>query len=49
MTPGIILQRVVSEAELYQICTAHLADLESLASAFRQWLNDHPDYLDESL
>jgi len=39
----------VSEEELYQICTAHLADLESLATAYRQWLNDHPNYLDETL
>lgn len=39
----------VSAEELYQICSAQLKDLELIAKAFRSWLKQHPEKLDESL
>jgi uncharacterized protein YutE (UPF0331/DUF86 family) len=35
--------------ELYEICAFRLADLEHLATAYREWLRKHPDQLDERL
>jgi uncharacterized protein YutE (UPF0331/DUF86 family) len=35
--------------ELYEICVFYLTDLEHLATAYREWLNSHPDRLDERL
>jgi uncharacterized protein YutE (UPF0331/DUF86 family)/predicted nucleotidyltransferase len=35
--------------ELYEICAFRLTDLESLATAYREWLQKHPDRLDEGL
>jgi uncharacterized protein YutE (UPF0331/DUF86 family) len=35
--------------ELYEICSSQLSDVEKLASAYRTWLQQHPEYLDESL
>ena len=35
--------------ELYEICTNHLMDVETIATAYRFWLNEHPEYLDSDL
>jgi len=39
----------VDAEELYDICGQHLADLERMAAAYREWFKKHPDRLDESL
>ena len=39
----------VSADELYEICTSHLGDIETIAKALRLWLANHPDSLDETL
>ena len=39
----------VEPDELYEICSQHLADVERLAGAYREWLKHHPDHLDEAL
>jgi len=43
------LYHEVEAEELYEICSRHLADLERAAAAYREWLKQHPDRLDESL
>lgn len=35
--------------ELFDICSDHLEDVNIIAAAFRNWLNQHPDLLDETL
>lgn len=39
----------MSAEELYDICTTQLADLEKIAAAYRRWLLEHPELIDESL
>lgn len=39
----------VSDQELYEICTQHLGDIETLLSAILSWIEDHPDKIDETL
>lgn len=39
----------VKPEELYEIATSHLTDLDRLAAAFRDWLRNNPDRLDEEL
>lgn len=39
----------VGDDELHDICRDHLKDVEHLALAYREWLRDHADRLDESL
>jgi uncharacterized protein YutE (UPF0331/DUF86 family) len=39
----------VSQEELYHICTHQLGDLERVVSAYRRWLREHPDRIDEIL
>lgn len=39
----------VGQDELYEVCQKHLQDIERLAGAYRDWLKNHPDRLDESL
>ena len=39
----------ISADELYDICSAHLDDVESIAGSLRSWLVNHPDLLDETL
>ena len=39
----------VQPEELYEICSSQLSDVERLASAYRTWLQQHPEYLDKSL
>lgn len=39
----------VSADELYDICSAHLGDVESIANSLRSWLVNHSDFLDETL
>ena len=45
------IARMVGEIryELYEICTNHLMDVETIATAYRFWLNEHPEYLDSDL
>jgi uncharacterized protein YutE (UPF0331/DUF86 family) len=39
----------VSQEELYRICTHQLGDLERVVSAYRRWLREYPDRIDEIL
>jgi uncharacterized protein YutE (UPF0331/DUF86 family) len=39
----------VGPDELYEICAFRLTDLERLAASYREWLESHPDCLDEQL
>ncbi len=39
----------VSQEELYRICAHQLGDLEQILSAYRRWLREHPDMIDEAL
>lgn len=39
----------VSAAELYEICASQLSDLIQIAQAYRNWLKQHPDMLDNTL
>ncbi|MFQ6099881.1 MAG: DUF86 domain-containing protein [Anaerolineae bacterium] len=35
--------------ELYEICAHDLTDLERIAEAYRKWLKEHQEWLDETL
>ncbi|RLC81244.1 MAG: hypothetical protein DRJ03_11810 [Chloroflexi bacterium] len=35
--------------ELYEVCTRDLMDLERIAEAYRIWLKEHEEWLDETL
>jgi uncharacterized protein YutE (UPF0331/DUF86 family) len=39
----------ISRAELYEICSAHLDDIENAAMAIRRWLKAHPHRIDTAL
>lgn len=39
----------VSQEELYQICLYQLGDLETILAAYKGWLAEHPNVLDETL
>jgi uncharacterized protein YutE (UPF0331/DUF86 family) len=39
----------VGPDELYEICAHRLADLERIAEAYRRWLREHEEWLDETL
>lgn len=39
----------VSPEELYEICCLRLTDLETIAHAYRRWLREHPEWLNERL
>ena len=39
----------VSPQELYDICSQRLGEVEHLAFVLREWLRQHPAYLDETL
>jgi uncharacterized protein YutE (UPF0331/DUF86 family) len=39
----------ISAEELFEICSTQLSDLDRLAAAFRDWLVDNPDRVDEAL
>ncbi|MBE2199950.1 MAG: DUF86 domain-containing protein [Anaerolinea sp.] len=39
----------VSAAELYEICSQELGDIEKIIAAYRQWLLNHSDALDKTL
>ncbi len=39
----------VSPEELYEICRQRLADLEHVATAYRRWLGEHSEWLNERL
>jgi uncharacterized protein YutE (UPF0331/DUF86 family) len=39
----------VGPEELYEVCTHRLTDVEHIAEAYRQWLREHEEWLDETL
>lgn len=39
----------VSAEELYQVCSRQLGDIEVVQNAYRRWLNQNPEKLDEAL
>ncbi|MBC7225857.1 MAG: DUF86 domain-containing protein [Thermoflexales bacterium] len=39
----------VSPEELYEICRQRLSDVEEIAAAYRRWLGEHPEWLNERL
>jgi uncharacterized protein YutE (UPF0331/DUF86 family) len=39
----------ITPDELYGICTSQLGDLEQVADAYRQWVNAHPELIDNQL
>ena len=39
----------VSADELFEICSSHLGDVESIADALRSWLASNPNLMDETL
>lgn len=39
----------ISKAELYEICSGRLADLESIRDAFRRWIGQNADKIDSNL
>lgn len=39
----------ISREELYRICAHQLGDLERILSAYRRWVNEHPDMLEDVL
>jgi uncharacterized protein YutE (UPF0331/DUF86 family) len=38
----------VTEEELYQICVHELGDVEQIADAFRRWVKQHPDKMEQA-
>jgi uncharacterized protein YutE (UPF0331/DUF86 family) len=39
----------ISEKELYWICVHRLDDLERVLKAYKRWLKEHPDQVDQVL
>lgn len=39
----------VSAEELYQICSQQLSDIELVQDAYRRWLQEHPEKLEQAL
>lgn len=39
----------VGAEELYEVCATHLADIQHIAAAYRQWIVAHPDKIDKTL
>lgn len=39
----------VTQEELYRICAEQLGDIERVVEAFRRWIRDHPERIDEAL
>ena len=39
----------VTSEELYEICRNNLDDLLRIKNAFRKWVNENPDFIDETL
>ena len=39
----------VSDKELYEICTLHIHDVETIVEALREWIVEHPERVDRSL
>lgn len=35
--------------ELYEICARDLGDVERITEAYRKWLREHEEWLDETL
>ena len=39
----------VSEEELFEACTVHLPDFESVLGGMHRWIRDHPERIDRTL
>jgi uncharacterized protein YutE (UPF0331/DUF86 family) len=39
----------ISDQELYEICTQRLGDVEMLLKAMTDWINSHPEMIDQSI
>jgi uncharacterized protein YutE (UPF0331/DUF86 family) len=39
----------VTSEDLYEICRNYLDDLLRIKNAFRKWVNENPDFIDETL
>lgn len=39
----------VTTAELYEVCTKDLRDIERLAESFERWIREHPDRIDQAI
>ena len=39
----------VGDEELYQICTAHLGEIEDILARLEHWLRQHPEKIDQQL
>lgn len=39
----------ISAEELYEICVSQLSDLKQISQAYRNWLQQHPELLDNAL
>jgi uncharacterized protein YutE (UPF0331/DUF86 family) len=39
----------VTTEELYHVCVDNLSDIEVIAQLIRQWIQDHPQHIDEEL
>lgn len=38
----------VNANELYQICTQELGDIEQICDAYRRWIKQHPDKVEQA-
>jgi len=39
----------VSKEELHQVCANQLADIETVLTSLKEWIKEHPEYVDETL
>jgi len=39
----------VSDAELYELCSNHLTDVEAILGGLHRWIREHPDKIDSSV
>jgi len=39
----------ITPEELYQICTTRLGDIERVVEAFKRWVREHPERMDDAL
>lgn len=39
----------VSDAELYELCSSRLTDVEVVLGGLHRWIRDHPDMIDSSV
>ena len=39
----------VSDAELYELCSNRLTDIEAILGGLHRWIREHPDKIDSSV